>query len=119
MAAIGPFPIGLFLPWLLPIGYLLTSYFMNCRGEPAGRGRFVRGAWVLGLSLLAIWGVAEFVAVWDNSADNPLNPDPTAWCGWGKKTTDEMYGGAIFYIPKQKLPHPIRVENGRSARART
>jgi len=63
--------------------------------------------------------VAEFVAVWDNSADNPLNPDPTAWCGWGKKTTDEMYGGAIFYIPKQKLPHPIRVENGRSARART
>jgi len=57
--------------------------------------------------------VAEFVAVWDNSTDNPLNPDPSAWCNWGRKTTDEMYGGAIFYIPEKQIAQPFRVENGR------
>jgi len=54
LAAIGPVPVGMLIPWLLPVGYLLASFLMSCRGEPSGRGKFLRGAWVLGLSLLAV-----------------------------------------------------------------
>jgi len=54
LAVIGPVPVGMLIPWLLPVGYLLASFLMNCRGEPSGRGKFMRGAWVLGLSLLAV-----------------------------------------------------------------
>jgi hypothetical protein len=57
--------------------------------------------------------VAEFVAVWDNSILNPFNPDPTAWCRWGKRTVDEMYGAAIFYAPEQPLATPLHVVRGR------
>ena len=57
--------------------------------------------------------VAEFVGVWDNSVDNPNNPDASAWCRWGPRTVDEMFGATVFYIPQQKLPVPLRVKNGR------
>jgi hypothetical protein len=57
--------------------------------------------------------LVEFVGVWDNSEDNPLNPDPTAWCSWGPRTVDEMFGGTVFYTPQEKLPRPLEVENGR------
>jgi hypothetical protein len=57
--------------------------------------------------------VAEFVGVWDNSVDNPNNPDPSAWCRWGPRTSDEMFGATIFYTPQEKLPVPLRVQNGR------
>jgi peroxiredoxin len=30
---------------------------------------------------------------WDNSADNPRNPDPTKEVGWGLQTWDEMHNG--------------------------
>ncbi len=34
-------------------------------------------------------------ATYDNTSDNPLNPNnPPAWVSWGEKTTDEM-----FYLP--------------------
>ena len=36
-------------------------------------------------------------AVFDNSADNPLNPDPTANVRFGEKTTDEMMVGFVHY----------------------
>jgi hypothetical protein len=36
-------------------------------------------------------------AVFDNSADNPLNPDPTARIRFGEKTTDEMMVGFVHY----------------------
>ena len=36
-------------------------------------------------------------AVFDNSADNPDNPDPAAWVRFGEKTTDEMMVGFIHY----------------------
>jgi hypothetical protein len=52
----------------------------------------------------------EFVAEWDNSPGNPLNPDPTAEVIWGGHTSDEMYGGHVFYSIARKKP--IRVENG-------
>ena len=58
--------------------------------------------------------VAEFVGVWDNSDANPQNPDPGAWCRWGPRTVDEMFGATVFYTPARKLPVPIRVERGRA-----
>ena len=36
-------------------------------------------------------------ATFDNSADNPANPDPTANVRFGEKTTDEMMVGFIHY----------------------
>ncbi len=59
--------------------------------------------------------VAVFEGVWDNSALNPNNPDPTAWCTWGQRTVDEMFGATIFYTPDSNLPTPILVKNGRAA----
>ena len=38
----------------------------------------------------------EFLAAWDNSADNPYNPDPTEDVKWGLPTTAEMMVGWII-----------------------
>ena len=38
-------------------------------------------------------------ARWDNSADNPANPDPTRAVGWGDQTGDEMLIGFFAYAP--------------------
>ena len=32
----------------------------------------------------------RFTALHDNTADNPNNPDPRQWVGWGDRTVDEM-----------------------------
>lgn len=57
--------------------------------------------------------VAEFIGVWDNSENNPDNPDPTVWCNWGPKTVDEMFGANVFYTPQKKLANPFEARNGR------
>ncbi len=38
------------------------------------------------------------IATFDNSADNPWNPDATTDVRWGEKTTDEMMIGFMDYI---------------------
>jgi peroxiredoxin len=35
----------------------------------------------------------RWIGVWDNSADNPRNPDPTREVRWGEQTWDEMMNG--------------------------
>jgi peroxiredoxin len=40
----------------------------------------------------------ECVAVWDNSADNPANPDPTKTVGWGDQTSEEMLIGFFTFV---------------------
>ncbi len=37
------------------------------------------------------------VATYDNSGDNPRNPDPTRDVSWGRETTDEMMIGFVDY----------------------
>ncbi|MCC7139758.1 MAG: hypothetical protein IT460_15150, partial [Planctomycetes bacterium] len=37
-------------------------------------------------------------ATFDNSADNPYNPDPTATVRWGDQTWDEMMIGYLDYV---------------------
>jgi hypothetical protein len=39
----------------------------------------------------------EFIATWDNSADNPYNPDPTVEVRFGEPTTAEMMFGFLTY----------------------
>lgn len=56
---------------------------------------------------------AEFIAVWDNSADNPNNPDPTATVEYGSLTQNEMGNANITYTSTTDLPNTIVVENGR------
>jgi len=56
---------------------------------------------------------------WDNSADNPYNPDPTREVGYGQPTTDEMGFGFINFIevePKHYVvgdPIPAEVVDSR------
>jgi hypothetical protein len=39
-------------------------------------------------------------AAFDNSTNNPANPDPTRRVPWGLQTTDEMMLGYVeFYVP--------------------
>lgn len=57
--------------------------------------------------------VAEFIGIWDNSADNPFNPDPGQRVHAGLSTSDEMFGLRLFYMPELKLPKTYVVEQGR------
>lgn len=42
-------------------------------------------------------------AFYDNSTNNPANPDPTARVKWGEQTYDEMMLGYVeYYIPSQQ-----------------
>jgi hypothetical protein len=40
----------------------------------------------------------DVVAHYDNSANNPHNPDPTKTVGFGLQSTDEMMFGVLEYI---------------------
>jgi mono/diheme cytochrome c family protein len=42
--------------------------------------------------------VLKFSATFDNSANNPANPDPQATVHWGEQTSDEMIVGYIEYF---------------------
>ena len=35
------------------------------------------------------------VAAWDNSSQNPANPDPDRNVDWGNESWDEMFFGAV------------------------
>ncbi len=56
--------------------------------------------------------VVESIAVWDNSDDNPLNPDSSQTVTWGQRTTDEMYGSVVQCRALRETP--ITVEHGRA-----
>ena len=42
-----------------------------------------------------------WTAWWDNSADNPRNPDPTKEVKWGLQTWDEMHNGWMEVVRKR------------------
>ncbi len=57
--------------------------------------------------------IAEFIGVWDNSADQDGNPDPNVTVRGGFKTRDEMWVATLQYeVPGVKFD-AFRVENGR------
>jgi hypothetical protein len=49
--------------------------------------------------LLRRGGKLVCTAVWDNSRDNPNNPDPTRTVVWGDQTSDEMLIGFFTAVP--------------------
>jgi hypothetical protein len=53
--------------------------------------------------------VAEYIAVYDNSAKNRFNPDPLQAVRFGFNSSDEMMAGSIVYVnPHEKLGLQIR-----------
>ena len=55
--------------------------------------------------------IVEAVAHYDNSADNPHNPDPTRDVTFGEQSTDEMMFGVFDFTPKEGVsPVPTTVE---------
>ncbi len=40
-------------------------------------------------------------AHWDNSDNNPLNPDPSKKVRWGLQTWEEMFNGWVQYVPEK------------------
>ena len=58
----------------------------------------------------------DVVAHWDNSPDNPSNPDPTVDVTWGPQSTDEMLIGFLDYVVKEGIsPEPISLVLGKLA----
>lgn len=49
------------------------------------------------MKLLPAGTEVEFIATWDNSADNPYNPDPDKTVEFGQPTTAEMMFGFLTY----------------------
>ena len=62
-----------------------TTYRFREEKYPLGRPKKLRAGTEI-----------EFVAAWDNSSDNPYNPDPTKDVKFGLPTTDEMMVGWII-----------------------
>ena len=58
---------------------------------------------------------------WDNSANNPNNPDPTATVRWGQQIWEEMFGGGItLLVPRGTDPKTlVKKENLRQKPAET
>ena len=50
--------------------------------------------------------ILRAVAVYDNSAANPVNPDPAATVTYGPLTTDEMFNGYVDFA----IVHPDRAK---------
>lgn len=48
--------------------------------------------------------VLKFTAWYDNSPQNPANPDPTRTVRWGPQTSDEMHLGYVEYIVPGETP---------------
>lgn len=45
----------------------------------------------------------KYIAWYDNSPNNPANPDPTKTVRWGAQTEDEMHLGYVeYYLPNEK-----------------
>lgn len=64
--------------------------------------------------------VLRYRAWYDNSKNNPANPDPTRKVRWGDQTYDEMHLGYVEYvIPGEKPGSSPPAEGGARARVRS
>ncbi|MND02523.1 hypothetical protein D3C83_219270 [compost metagenome] len=52
------------------------------------------------------------MGIWDNSANNPANPDPNALVPFGDASKNEMFNVVMLYRPATPLEEPIRVVDG-------
>lgn len=65
---------------------------------------------------LARGSTIKFTVWYDNSSQNPANPDPTKTVRWGAQTFDEMHLGYVeYFIPGAKPGEPQPLSAGRPA----
>ncbi len=73
---------------------LLYRYF---EPQPVARGEYLK-----------------FAVSYDNSNQNPANPDPTQVVHWGRQRSDEMHLGYVeYYIPGLKPGEELQIGAGR------
>lgn len=60
----------------------------------------------------------RYTSWYDNSADNPANPDPTRDVRWGEQTYDEMHLGYVEYVVTAETPEVKPVSNENNDRAK-
>jgi len=54
----------------------------------------------------------EMEGHWDNSANNPNNPDPAATVRWGQQIWEEMFGGGVMVlVPQGTDPRTLTKKN--------
>jgi len=60
----------------------------------------------------------SFTAWHDNTAANPLNPDPSQWIGWGDRTVDEMAHNWIdvTYLEQDEFNKMVAERKAKAAR---
>ena len=58
-------------------------------------------------------------ARYDNTADNPMNPDPDQWVGAGQRTTDEMSHAwiAVSHLDEQAYENLLAERKERDNRS--
>lgn len=59
--------------------------------------------------------ILHTISYHDNTANNPNNPDPTAWVGWGSRTMDEMGHGWTDIAFLTDAQYQEELESRRSA----
>jgi hypothetical protein len=99
--------------------YELQVIYPTGESETVFRGKF-DFAWQEGATFVKpiplpkgtrLVGIAHF----DNSANNPFNPDPTKEVRWGAQTSDEMSGPWIGLLFDFKTPlETVLIETGTS-----
>jgi hypothetical protein len=75
----------------------MEAIYPDGRREMLGKVSDYRHIWQLSYQyaegaqpLLPAGTTLLFTSVFDNSAENPLNPDPTQWVVFGRRGVDEM-----------------------------
>ena len=56
-------------------------------------------------------GKIRATATYDNSKDNPFNPDPSKTVRWGEQTFEEMMIGYFDYLPNLVAPAPAKTDS--------
>lgn len=53
--------------------------------------------------------ILQFTSVFDNTADNPINPDPEQWVVFGRRGVDEMSHAwvGITYINEEQYAQAV------------
>jgi hypothetical protein len=62
--------------------------------------------------LIPAGSTIRVLAVYDNSVDNPANPDPTRTVKWGEQTYDEMLIGYVEYYRPRLLAAEAPIKTG-------
>jgi hypothetical protein len=54
----------------------------------------------------------KVIGTFDNSGNNPLNPDPSKPVRWGSASETEMMDGWIEYVDAAEVPRSIVATSG-------